>query len=357
MQKNLIKGLCLSLMVLYAGTAKPLSKGDVKWWSVVGGAGFGLVAGSVSTYFTQHIQFEKAVIVTCVAAISVGLLSRWLLKKYLKPFTPQRRYARVQELKAALKPDLENKNRKATRSTLVAVQDIRTLLEGIVQEIAHDVILKSLHETCVDELKEIALLEAKIKQKIEYRNAIKSLSLVFLTEFITKNFDGETLLSYSQIHFGTNWPLIEARNKLKAYFDSATQSKRAFEKIISDTNCSTKMRAKCQKGQEQAAVVLKTLEFLMSMVLNHQNYAEQIKLQEADRVRKEQQALLEKKLAHERKLERERQRRQDARQSQADWEKWLARCEKNRQKEQDRKLKERILLGASNPQIRATVKI
>ena len=358
MQKNLIKELCLSLMVLYSGEAKPLSKDDVKWWSVVGGTEFGLVAGSVSAYFSQDIQLEKSAVVTCVAAIGVGLLSRWLLKRYLKPFTPQRRYARVQELKKSLKPDLEDKNRKSTNKTLAAVQEIRTLLEGIVQEIAHDVVLKNLHETCVGELKEIVELEAKIKQKIDYNDAIRGLCLVIKSELFNKPMvTDEALLSYAQMQFGTNWPLIEARNKLKSYFDLVTQSKSTFESIMSNPNCGVKMKAKCQKCQKEASACLQEVERLMRMVLNHQNYAEQIKLQEADRARKEQQALLEKKLAHERALEYERQRLQDARQVQMLWEKWLVRCEKNRRKEQDRKLKERILLGGSKAQIHATVKI
>lgn len=334
MQKNIIKALLL--LVLYAGSAKPLSKNDVKKWALGGGIGIGVLAGGVSSYCTQNIQIEKAIALTCAVALGAGLLSRWVIKKYLKPFTPQRRWIQVQDLLAALKNDLQDKSKKSTYRTLKAIQNIRKLLEGIVHETASDESLKGLHETCVKKLGDIVTLEAKVSRKISYNNAVKDLNIAADADFVTKKIDIESLLSYSQMRFGTNWPLVVACNNLKMFFDYANKSKNTFEKILQGDGCSTKMINKCNTERERAEKVIKTLEVLMNMVLSHQNYQEQVKLQEADHDRRVQQALLEKKLAHERQLELERQNREDARQQRAEWRKWDRQWEKNRRKANSR---------------------
>lgn len=357
----------MSLFIFFSSPVKSLSEESVH--HIAGGSGVvtGLTSGVLAALILNRTGLENnlgnggSLAMAGAVALGTGVFSWWVLEKALKRFTPECRYILVQDLMQILERDLKDKRNRASSRTLATVREIKTIVKDIARETAYDVSAKTLYATCKDILTKLLTLEEKIERKMSYNSAMNNLGSIQRDSLVGRDFDATSLLTYAQMRFGTNWPLIEARNSVKDFFGQMTQAQKTLSNIALNGKSSEKLVSKAVQAQEQVLTLIQQLEQRMNSILQHPEYEAQKTLHEADRARKNDQAVytqaMEKEREHQRELERARQQHEKEMYERELLEKQREQERRDRQREKDCKLKKDVIERAPNAQIRADVQV
>ncbi len=363
MKNFFIKSCLLSFFILHACPVKPLSEDSVHLIAGGGAIGVGIVSGAIMGLIInsqENLDVDHVIFSSFATGMTIGVLSWWGIEKALKRFTPESRYILVQDLMQILERDLKDKRNRASSRTLAMVREIKTIVKDIARDTAYDVGAKKLYATCKDILTKLLTLEEKIEQKMSYNSVLTNLSATQRDSLIGRDFDVTSLLTYVQMRFGTNWPLIEARNSIKDFFGQITQAQKILSNIALHGKSSEKLVSKAVQAQEQALTLIQQLEQRMNSILQHPEYEAQKRLHEADRARKNDQAVytqaMEKEREHQRELERARQQHEKEMYERELLEKKREQERRDREREKDYKLKKDVIERAPNAQVQAEVK-
>ncbi|GEM_PF-4953842 len=366
MSKLFIKGYLVLSLFLMSSSAQPLSEQSAHVIAAGSGIGSGLTSALVTGLILNAAGLDSVLgkngtlTLVATAGLSTGIFTWWAFEKILKKFTPECRYILVQDLMQVLEHDLKDKKNRASIKTLAMVREIKTIVKDIARDTMYDASAKKLHVTCKDILGKLTELEIKIELKIDYNSIISILDSVQSDSLISRDFNPVSLLAFVQMRFGTNWPLVEARNSLKDLFGRITQAQRYANKILSHANSSKKLKDRVVQAGEIALVLTIKLEQCMNSILEHPEYAAQKALHEVDRARKNDQAAytqaMEKEREHQRELERARQRHEREMKERELLEKQREQKRRERQKEKERELKKDIIEHAAHAEVHAEVK-
>lgn len=361
-----IKICFLSVLASYGSSVKPLSEDTAHVIAGGGGIAAGLTSGIVAGIFlkatglSEKIGADGTFFITALSALGTGAISWWGLENALGKLTPQSRYLLVQDLMHQLELDLKDKRNSSLNRTLSRVLEVKEIVQDIAREIANDLDVKKLYAECREILVKLVELEKKVTIKLNYKNALDNLVAVENDSLLSRDFNPAMLLTHVQMRFGTNWPLIEARNNLKTRFGQIIEAQRYLNKVM-QSKISEKMHEKSAQAEQKALVLTEKLESCMQMVLEHVEYEQQKILYEHDRIRKQQQSAymqaMEKEQQHQKELERQRQRHEREMREREAQEKQQELERQNKEKQKEREFKRSVIEHVPDVQVHADVKI
>ncbi len=354
------------LSVCIAGdSASALGEKSAKIGAICGGVVCGALAGA----FVKNQSFlpHESNIPTAVAALGVAGLSWWLFDTWFSDLTPTAKIRKAHNI-------IYNIERNSLVSRPLAADEaladfvnsrfiksaVLSSLRGEIYQLRADLNLAcSLIESscedssidqvadCRDVMRKIAELKcvlASSKSIVDLAEGFRIIHAVENDPFVKRciSTTNDEFANYTNIRFGTNWPLVLSINYIKK-LDQDVENALKYTSIVNDDSSAI---AAVRNQLASIAFSLKSfLEKQMSLVTNYKDYLFQVNLyenhQEAERQRAHEAALKASERAHEAAL-RAAERAHESYERHKD--RWSAEAEK----EKDRRLKQQALDMARN---------